>query len=239
MGATEPPAFFDPLAPTFRLAFASDYPAELTNISSNYALYAVESLVFFGAASMVETVDDTWHGLKSACFPASLAVAAGGHEETREATRASRAAAETRPGSGGLRLRCASPDGVLASGVFYGRACLDNPPCGRMSFINHGAAGTLPAAPTGCGPLRTTLGTAGLRGGGAESARPPRSRSSGSRSDAAGGARSRPSRPRHRSGPAAVGSTLRGGAGPGPGAGRPGPCPWRARAVFISCRFSH
>eukprot|EP00965_Chrysotila_dentata_P244001 6205725-Pleurochrysis_carterae.AAC.3 len=71
IGSTEKPAFFDALRPHYTLHFAEDYGAELRAISNNYALYAVETLVFFGSVGTVETLGYTASWFKDACFPAS------------------------------------------------------------------------------------------------------------------------------------------------------------------------
>ena len=50
------PSFFEPLRRTFRLHFAEDFGAELSRITNNYALYAVETLLFFGSQASVESL---------------------------------------------------------------------------------------------------------------------------------------------------------------------------------------
>ena len=56
-GSTDPPSFFEPLRRSYRLHFAEDFGPLLANISNNYALYAVETLIFFGSQLYAETLD--------------------------------------------------------------------------------------------------------------------------------------------------------------------------------------
>ena len=139
IGSTEPPAFFDPLRAQYRLHFAEDFAAELSNVTNNYALYALETLLFFGADSAVETYSYQAQWFVDACFPAA-AVRAG---------RAPRARAPGSRGSEAVRVQCRDAGSTLINGVLYGRACSDNPPCGKkMSLV---------PKPASCdkGPLRT------------------------------------------------------------------------------------
>ena len=70
IGSTEPPAFFDILREHFNLTFAEEFAGSAyAAIESNYALYAAETLVFFGAASMVETFGYTPHECAHARLP--------------------------------------------------------------------------------------------------------------------------------------------------------------------------
>eukprot|EP00966_Prymnesium_polylepis_P030874 718301-Prymnesium_polylepis.1 len=55
VSSTEPPTFFEPLRAAYRLHLPEDFAAELAPITNNYALYAVETLVLFGASSVVQT----------------------------------------------------------------------------------------------------------------------------------------------------------------------------------------
>ena len=84
VGTTEPPSFFEgsPLARTYRLLFASNFTSLLAEkVDNNYALYAVESLLFVGAELYVETYGYTRGNYMRGCWPyAARDVAeAGGH----------------------------------------------------------------------------------------------------------------------------------------------------------------
>ena len=70
IGSTEPPAFFAPLRRSFRLHFAEDFGRQLSNITNNYALYAVETLVFFASQMSVESLSFQSSWFVDACFPA-------------------------------------------------------------------------------------------------------------------------------------------------------------------------
>lgn len=50
IGSTEKPAFFAPLRKKYKLFFAEDFGVALANVTNNYMLYAVETLVFFGSS---------------------------------------------------------------------------------------------------------------------------------------------------------------------------------------------
>ena len=67
VGSTEPPSFFAPLRESFRLYFAEDFGPTLQRhgITNNYALYAVETLVFFGSQASVEVCARTHHKSQS------------------------------------------------------------------------------------------------------------------------------------------------------------------------------
>lgn len=236
IGSTEPPAYFDGLRQRFSLHFAEDFAAELANITNNYALYAVETLLLLGSASMVETCAPArarvrthspqrvaehrplcsrplmpptppWASalgdpglplrrlqppvlgplrrgpsgppscavgyanewLTEACFPAATLRAeraVGRRGDTHApAARASRERSQrslahrrrlrqtsdgarrvAHGGGTGSLVTCADGEGVVAGGVYYGRACADNPPCGEMSFVPNGKR-----PPAGCG----------------------------------------------------------------------------------------
>mmetsp|Transcript_69314 Transcript_69314/g.137442 ORF Transcript_69314/g.137442 Transcript_69314/m.137442 type:complete len:345 (-) Transcript_69314:195-1229(-) len=69
IGTTEPPSFFEPLASTYHLLFASNFSEELRGVRNNYALYAVESLLFVGADLYVETFGYSRGNFMRGCFP--------------------------------------------------------------------------------------------------------------------------------------------------------------------------
>jgi len=71
IGTTEPPAFFEgtPLAASYRLLFASNFTDELAPLDNNYAVYAVESLLFVGAELYVETYGYTRGNYMRGCWP--------------------------------------------------------------------------------------------------------------------------------------------------------------------------
>ena len=82
VGTTEPPSFFEgtTLARTYRLLFASNFSAQLSEkVDNNYAVYAVESLLFVGAELYVETYGYTRGNYMRGCWPyAARDVTAGG-----------------------------------------------------------------------------------------------------------------------------------------------------------------
>jgi len=132
VGSTEPPAYFASLGEHFNLSFAEDYrPTLLRHIESNYALYAVETLVFFGAASMVETFGYSTSWLTHACFPsAALRSGRKQHDHTPRSH-------QRRGPASAVQISCLDAHGLRANGVYYGPACAANPPCGTeaMSLV--------------------------------------------------------------------------------------------------------
>jgi hypothetical protein len=66
VGSDEPPAFFAPLAAHYQLRFAENFTSLLGAAANNNLLYAVETLVSYGAAAFV----DTYAYYHPACFPA-------------------------------------------------------------------------------------------------------------------------------------------------------------------------
>jgi hypothetical protein len=56
IGSTERPSFFAPLNSSYILFFAESFPHLLANVTNNYMLYAVETLIFFGSAGTAETL---------------------------------------------------------------------------------------------------------------------------------------------------------------------------------------
>jgi hypothetical protein len=71
IGSTERPAFFAPLNTSYRLFFAESFAHLLTDVSNNYMLYAVETLLFFGSAGTAETLGYASKWVEDACFPAA------------------------------------------------------------------------------------------------------------------------------------------------------------------------
>ena len=49
--STEPAAFFAPLRDAFELHFVEEYEREYSQIGTNYGVYAVETLLFFGSVA--------------------------------------------------------------------------------------------------------------------------------------------------------------------------------------------
>lgn len=145
IGSTEPASFFEPLRGTYELSFASDFAPLLANISNNYALYAVDTLVFFGAVSTVETFEYAHDWLKHACFPA--AGLRRKHSAAAGAAAAAGSSEAPKIASAPIRVDCADERGVVAAGIYYGHACADNPPCGARNSLVLGGA----MAPEGCG----------------------------------------------------------------------------------------
>ena len=129
IGSTEPPSFFAPLRDTYRLHFAEDFRRQLTNITNNYALYAVETLIFFGSQMSVESYSFQSAWFADACFPAAgMRAARQGLSRSRHAVAASPQRA--------VDVQCRDQTGVLINGVLYGPACISNAPCGkRMALV--------------------------------------------------------------------------------------------------------
>ena len=167
VGSTEPPSFFAPLRRTFKLHFAEDFGATLTRlgITNNYALYAVETLLFFGSQASVESLSFQSGWFVDACFPAaSMRVGgmrgAGANSVWRRAlgmgrwpnaSSAPSSAASSAPvapaaPSAAVDLQCRDTSGALINGVLYGPACADNRPCGKGMY--------LAPAPKPCGQPR-------------------------------------------------------------------------------------
>ena len=71
IGSTEGPHFFEgtPLAAAYRLLFASNFSSQLAPLDNNYAVYAVESLLFVGAELYVETYGYTRGNYMRGCWP--------------------------------------------------------------------------------------------------------------------------------------------------------------------------
>lgn len=136
VGSTDPPSFFEPLRRSYRLHFAEDFGPLLANISNNYALYAVETLIFFGSQLYAETLDYTLPWFAEACFPAASL-----HPPKRARSSAlvwrsgasgpvARAAA-----AGAIELQCRDESGALFNGVLYGPACVTNAPCEKETHF--------------------------------------------------------------------------------------------------------
>ena len=131
IGSTEPPSFFEPLRASFRLHFAEDFGRELSNITNNYALYAVETLLFFGSQASVESLGFQSGWFVDACFPAYSMRGSGGmmrrRFNTSMAARGAFAAA--------VDIQCRDASGILINGVLYGQACANNLPCGKSMHL--------------------------------------------------------------------------------------------------------
>ena len=115
---------------SFRLHFAEDFGRELSNITNNYALYAVETLLFFGSQASVESLGFQ-SGWFDACFPAYSMRGSGGMMRRRFNT--------SMAARGAFAAAVDIPSGILINGVFYGQACANNLPCGEHA---PGAAAT-------------------------------------------------------------------------------------------------
>ena len=112
IGSTERPDFFAPLRSSFRLYFAEDFGRALANVSNNYELYAVETLLFFGSSGTVETLGYAASWVQDACFPAARLRA-----ESRSGRWAARMLLRHANGSGGVRVECVDRFGLVANGV--------------------------------------------------------------------------------------------------------------------------
>ena len=147
IGSTEPPSFFDPLRKSYRLHFAEDFRPQLANVTNNYALYAVETLVFFGSQMSVEGLSFQSGWFVDACFPAAGLRAAQRRRDSGTTTRSPWASAAASSGnatrfaaahaafSGAVDLQCRDGSGLLVNGVLYGPACALNLPCGRKMYL--------------------------------------------------------------------------------------------------------
>ena len=139
------PSFFEPLRRTFRLHFAEDFGAELSSITNNYALYAVETLLFFGSQASVESLSFQSGWFVDACFPgASLRAVhrqklslmnALGRPWGSAGVNATAFAAAQAAYAGAVDIQCRDGSGVLVNGVLYGPACGTNLPCGRNMYL--------------------------------------------------------------------------------------------------------
>ena len=76
VGSTEAAPFFSPLAGVWNLLFASNFSEPLRGVSNNYALYAIESLLFVGADVYMETFGYTRGNFMRSCYPFGSSVAA-------------------------------------------------------------------------------------------------------------------------------------------------------------------
>jgi len=81
IGSTEPASFFAPLNAAYRLLFSSNFSALLQPINNNYALYAVESLIFVGGDLYVETYGYTRGNYMRGCFPYQAPPKAARHRQ--------------------------------------------------------------------------------------------------------------------------------------------------------------
>ena len=105
-------------------------------MTNNYALYAVETLLFFGSVGSVETFAYQVGWFDDACFPAYA------HRGTA-AKREGAAAAAAERGAPAVEVGCRDASAVVVNGVYYGSACVPrtakrgsaNPPCGKMALI--------------------------------------------------------------------------------------------------------
>lgn len=95
-----------------------------------------------------------------ACFPAAALAASGAHPHLAPP-----------PNVRGVEVSCADAAGLKVNGVRYGRACIDNPPCNRMSFLparhrpalscNSSVVDPLVVSDRKCGERRVELALAG------------------------------------------------------------------------------
>ena len=132
------------------------------NISNNYQLYAVETLLVFGAAATVETFERSHESLRQACFPATTLRHTGrGSRGGGGGTGGGGSGGGSGSGGGGdgsggggephalpssrlgqtsmpLSVDLSDERAVVVAGVHYGHACTDNPPCGqKMALVPH------------------------------------------------------------------------------------------------------
>ena len=136
VGSTEPPSFFQPLRRSYRLHFAEDFGPLLSNITNNYALYAVETLVFFGSQMSAETFNYQSAWFVDACFPAaSLRTPKRERSSIRAWHDGLSGIVASAAAAGAVELHCRDQSGVLLNGVLYGPACVANLPCGKGTAL--------------------------------------------------------------------------------------------------------
>ena len=133
VGSTEPPSFFDPLRADYELHFAEDYRSDLANVTNNYALNALETLLFFGSSASVETYSYQSGWFVDACF---ITHALRGSKALKAAAKAAAAEADR-----GVTVECRDSQALVVNGVLYGPACVTNPPCGKQ--VRHAAPARL------------------------------------------------------------------------------------------------
>jgi len=138
IGSTERPDFFAPMRDSYKLHFAEDFRSELVNITNNYALYAVETLLFFGSLASVETLGYSTGWFIDACFPAMQLR----NRLTKPGTNRRTPRDESTNRS--VSVECRDQSSLLVNGVLYGQACVSNPPCGNKQMF-------LVPPPTECG----------------------------------------------------------------------------------------
>jgi hypothetical protein len=140
IGSTEPPSFFEPLRSQYRLHFAEDFGPQLANITNNYALYAVETLLFFGSQASVESLGFQSAWFVDACFPATSMRTRRGSARLAALGVANASSQQHGPHDRGLfasavDIQCRDQSGILINGVLYGPACASNAPCGRDMYL--------------------------------------------------------------------------------------------------------
>ena len=134
VGSTEKPDFFAPLRQKFNLHFAEDFASELAKVGNNYALYAVETLVAFGAAGYVDTFDYYQPWFRDACFPAAQlrGLSAQPLQHHSKGSRLSSNVSRSNVSrSVSVQVGYRGSRGILVNNVFFGAACVNNPPCGN------------------------------------------------------------------------------------------------------------
>jgi hypothetical protein len=84
-------------------------------VDNNYASYAVERLLFYGAAAHAETTGNSHAWFRQACFPAFVTMQRIREQSTQHT----------------------APCGVEVDGVFFGKACgaTGRPRCGAMHLV--------------------------------------------------------------------------------------------------------
>lgn len=143
VSSTEPADFFAALRRQHRVYVPEDFGNELLPITNNYALYAVETLLLFGASSVVQTFGYAVEWFANACFPAASLWrphSPGGKSDGAALTKSTRRGTGTHRDGGSatsstVAVECRGTEFVRVNGVLYGAACSHNPPCGQMSFV--------------------------------------------------------------------------------------------------------
>ena len=121
IGSDEPSTFFQALRSEYRVVTIDDVMPVLRAhaITHPSFVYAVETLVMFGAQAMVETYDYYIKPTREACFPAAAAIA------TRQPLALP---------SSQITISCQAPETAVVNGVLFGPACVRLQKCGGLQL---------------------------------------------------------------------------------------------------------
>lgn len=175
IASTEKPGFFSALRPHYNLKFAEDFPAEFANLTNNYELYAIESLLSFGAGAYMETNQYAHVWFNKGCFPARERLLRNVPRKEPQRLRVSlNDFSGTSVGNNAtddprvVPSRCDNNFGsasITVHDVSYGTACGHNPPCGDQMSLTDNYLLYAPDKPPRCTAKCALVGT--LAAGGA------------------------------------------------------------------------